>query len=326
MIRIWPNGPDIDNPDGNEPVWGGGKNHPVCYTKNTSPTMFAGFSVTPSIVEPNIGGIDIRAKVGSVVIGWVSGCKLVGTLIEDGSNVDGDVDGIGGGSAVPDSNGVKILTPTLTWEVSCDGASWVSAGNSGPHIMHWTDATPAASPLYDLGLQKACGYVNGDSDIGGKINTGMDADIIYDPGAEHKHDLSIFIAGRGECCCHAAVFCDLVAHVTSNTPTVTYAWCGHSQSWMCYFIYDLIWTATFQCNRPAHDAAQANAHFTYHAAASYSGTIYDPSYGLTGWPNFLEMAPAHTVGGTSYPAASPRYGSSLPSSSHNTGWYCIHNP
>jgi len=53
MITEWPSGIKIDDPDGYTPVWKRTSNpdDPVCYTKNTPPTMFAVFNVTPSVVR-----------------------------------------------------------------------------------------------------------------------------------------------------------------------------------------------------------------------------------------------------------------------------------
>lgn len=322
MIRKWPSGIKIDYPDGNTPVWKktSNPNDPVCYTKNTPPTMFAVFNVTPSI-SPDITGVQVRAKVGGVVIGSASGCKISGTVIEDSSNTDGDVDGISGGSAVPNSNGVKTLTPTFIWEVSFDGTIWCSDSNSGPHTMYWTNATPAALPLlYDLGLQKACGYVNGAADIGNKINIGVDSNIYYDPRYERSHNLNIFSQGSGQCCCHAAVFSLLVSHVTNTIPASVYTWGGCSSSHICYYKYSGWWGPSFKCDRPTHDYPESNPHFTFHVEASYDGVMYDPSYGMTGWPSLIELAPV--VPGNHTAAATQQTGSGLPTTAHYVNWMC----
>jgi len=324
MITEWGGG-NIDDPDGSTAVWvSGGTNDPVCYTKNTAPTMFAAFTVTPNIAEPDISGISVRAKVGGTIIGSASGCKFVGTAIEDGTNTDGDVDGISGGSAIPNSDGVKTLTPTFAWEVSSDGTNWFSAESSGAHTMHFTDATPAASPLYDLGLEKACGYVDGAADIPGEINTDFAAEIYYDPRYETYHDLRIFSSGSGQCCCHADVFCLLISHVTSDSPSSTDAWGGCSPTTHCHFKRTSTGTygPTFQCDRPAHDWPPANPHFAFHVEVSYGGTIYDPSYGLTGWPTLLELAPV--VPGSHPTAATQQTGSYPPATQHLVDWTCPH--
>jgi hypothetical protein len=155
MTRRWTNKTDIDTPDGTVPVWRKVNNpdDPVCWTTNAAPAMFALFTNVPAIGEP-IAGVKVRARVGTNVIGSASGVTLSG-----GSTA---VTGIGGGSAIPGSDGVKTLTPTLTWELSYDdGVSWQPAGSSGAHTMHFIMGSPNETPLYDRALEKACGYAAG---------------------------------------------------------------------------------------------------------------------------------------------------------------------
>jgi PKD repeat protein len=323
MIKKWVNNQDIDNPDGSDPVWTSGINDtdPVCYTKNVSPIMFAKFTVEPSVPEPGVSGVSIRVKVDETIIGSASGCRFRATAIEDSLNTDGDVDRIGGGSAIPQSDGVKTLIPTFAWEVSFDGTIWFPIGSSGPHTMYFIDSGPSASPLYDKGLEKACGYVDGDTDIAGKINTGLAAELYYDPTEETHHDLHIFDTGyyKGQCCCHAAVFSLLVSHVTSSNPSLVYLWGGCSSSVECHYIYGVWWGPTFKCDSPAIDGAPNQPHFTFHVEVDF-GTVYDPSYGTTGLTTFLETAPA--LDGIHPIAATRQTGSGLPGSRHMVPWTC----
>lgn len=320
MITKWPGTTKIDDPDGSTPVWSrAGMNEPVCYTKNTVPTMFANLTVTPEIPEPGISNVWVRCRIGATVIGSTSGCLIVGDAMEDGgANRDGIVSGIGGGAAVPGSNGVKTLSQTLTWEISLDGVTWLPAGASGAHTMYWTDSTPAAlaSSLHDLGLAKACAYVNGDADIGGKICSGFADEIYYDPNGCTSHDLGIFAEGSGQCCCHAAVFSLLVSHVTSSTPSLVYLWGGCSSSTLCSYRYGTWHGPSFQCDSPECDGALYHPHFMFHVEANYAGTVYDPSYGTTGLTNFILTAPAHSP----YPAAVRQAGPSLPGTQHLVMW------
>lgn len=308
VITKWPSGPDIDpNNDSNTPVWGPGVSDPVCYTKNTPVSMFAILTVDPNI-ERTITGVSIRAKDSNSVVGSASGGIIAGARVEDTGNNDGDVDGIGGGSAVPDSNAVKMLTRSFTWEISLDGTNWYPAGTSGPHVMYWTDSTPAASPLYDFGLEKACGYVDGDADIGGRINTGVATDIYYDPGVlPCIHDLGIYTRGYGQCCCHVCLFSLLVSHVRLSTPPSIYAWGGCSSTHICRYEEDGEIFPSFQCNRPSYEGALYHPHFLFHVQSVHYTVIYDPSYGLTQWPSFLCFAPA--VPFVHYTAGSERFGS-----------------
>jgi len=315
MITDWPSGRDIDNPDGSNSVWTNGiiDSDPVCYTKNISPTMFATFTVEPSVPDPGVSGVSIRAKVNDIIIGSASGCSFRATAIEDSLNTDGDVDRIGGGSAIPDSDGVKMLNPAFTWEVSCDGIIWYPIGISGPHTMYFIDSGPSASPLYDLGLEKACGYVDGDTDIAGKINTELADKLYYAPqDGCTNHDLHIFDTGinRGQCCCHAAVFSLLVSHVTNSNPSLVYLWGGCSSSLSCHYNNPPNRLGpTFQCDCPTNDDAPYQPHFTFHVEVD-CGTIYDPSYGTTDLTKFLETACPHPD------AAKRQTGPSRPSSYH----------
>ena len=330
VIKKWPSGPVIDpNNESNTPVWGAGVNDPVCYTKSTPLSMFAVMTVDPNI-ERTIGGVRIRVKDAKdpnnvVIVASGSGYAIAGARIEDMSNTDGDADGIGGVSAVPDSNAVKVLNRSLTWEISLDGTNWCPAGTSGPHTMYWTDSTPAASTLYDLGLAKACGYVGGDPNIGKKVNSGLAGELRYDPHGCTHHDLHIFDPNvpEGQCCCHADVFSLLISHVTSASPPSVYLWGGCSSTTRCHYNYvdgGDTYTTTFRCDAPENDGVPADPHFVFHVEVSYNGTYYDPSYGTTGLTKFTETAPAHAP----YPAAAQQTGSGLPSSRHLVPWTCHH--
>ncbi len=268
MITEW-GGSTIDDPDGSAPIWGGGADDPVCYTKNTSPTMFAGFTITPNIAEPNIPGISVRAKVGGTIIGSASGCKLVGTVIEDGANTDGDVDGISGGSAVPNSNGVKTLTPTFTWEVSDDGTNWFSTENtSGPHTMYWTDATPGESPLYDRGLEHACEYVDGDPDIADEIRDGIhnETAFSYDPGdgTIESNPLSMYNGG-GHVCADFANLMAYLARTVGLSGSTELWWGGIRWSGCDAWVRHPVSGATIEHVQPGDHT------FSYHAVANVGG-------------------------------------------------------
>jgi hypothetical protein len=321
LTTRWPSGNPIDSPDGSSTVWPTGGSC-CCYTKDTVPTIFAVLTVSPSFNE-TVGGLTVRTKVGTTIIGTRSGVRILNGKLEDADNTDGDIDGITGGTAVPGSNVVTKLSPTFVFEISTDGGTtWCGAGSAGPIAMYVTDGTPAAAPLYDLGLDKACGYVNGNADIGGRINTGLDGDIRYDPAGPHYENLSIYGGGRGECCCHSSVFSILIAHVTSTTPTPTYVWGGCSSTVRCHF-YRGWQRPTFRCTAPAHDDSQeVDPHFTYHVVVSYGGVVYDPSYGSTGMPTLTETAPM--VLGQHAAAATRQTAAGLPAQVHDVNWLCPH--
>ena len=293
---------EIDDPDGTAPLWkrAGNPDKPVAYTKNTSPTMFAEFTVTPSVSDP-VENVMIRAKAGSTVIGSASGLKVTGTVVNDAGNADGDVDGIGGSAAVPGSDGVKKLRPSFDWEFSLDGGTtWTSAEASGPHTMYWTESAPlippfrdfggaSYDPLYDKALEKACGYVSGDPDIPGKITVGIDGDINYDPAIllPAGHPLNAYTVAGGSLCADLAVLLRGLMRSVGVDGDVLYIWAGPDAStFLRYRKASEVsagfgqWIYTFRVLRAAHDAAPPNPHFSYHAVVPFGGLLHDPSYGL----------------------------------------------
>ncbi len=207
--------------------------------------------------------------------------------------------------------------------LSGDYGDWISM-NTSSHILYTVDATPAASPLYDLGLDKACRYADGAANFANAINQGIANEIIYNPSCEvYGHGLNIFTVGTGQCCCHADAFSVLVSHVTSSVPIVLYCWGGCSSSYFCHYKMGTWHGPTFRCQRPAEDQVEANPHFTFHAQALFNNVMYDPSYGLTGWASLNEFAnptPDHPVYGTF------QSGTSLPPNTnrHFVDWTCPH--
>lgn len=157
--------------------------------------MFATFAVSPTAGSTYT--TSIRVKNGTTTIASLSNITYSGaTFVVSPINV----------TKVMEST-VKKSTPTFTWEISYDnGTSWLALGNSGPHTMYWTYATPLSPPyrnfnarghttdfppLCDLALEKACGYANGNSILStilSNINQGVDNDIFYAPG--------VFVAGH----------------------------------------------------------------------------------------------------------------------------------
>lgn len=198
-------------------------------------------------------------------------------------------------------------------------SDWIEM-NQSEHVLYTVDSRPSANPLYDLGVDKACRYANGAADFLGAINTGLSNELRYEMGHTYD-DFRIFENGVGQCCCHAAVFQKLVSHVTALPANLDYCWAGCSPNLMCLFYGPTGSTPSFQCQRPAEDAVEANPHFNYHVEVLCNGIVYDPSYGLEGWAPFLETAPPH-------PQASVFQSSfsSLPSNGHLLNWICIHGP
>lgn len=305
LITEAASGAAIDQPDGTVPVWRRTTNpdKPVAYTKNTPPRLFAKFTVTPS--DPaTITGVMVRAKAGGTIVGQASGLVIQNGAIEDAGNRDGDVDGIGGGSALPGADAVRKLTPTLQWEVSLDGGrTWGSALSSGPHVVYVTEGAPLLPPfanedggifppLYDLALEKATTYVDGDPNLAQKITEGIDRDIPYNPGAVIPgHPLNAYTASTGAVCvANALLQRGLMRSVGVDGPVLIKFGGPSTRQWQMYAVplEDLTGrrctvssNATFRVLRAAHDIASPNPHFTYHAVVSYGGRLYDPSYGIS---------------------------------------------
>ena len=139
--------------------------------------------------------------------------------------------------------------------------------------------------------------------------------------------LGIFSARYGQCCCHAYGLSLLLAHVTSEHPTVEYCWGGCANDKICIYNYRGWIGPSFQCQRPAVDYVGADPHFLFHVEVPFRGTVYDPAYGLTGWAPMLEFAPAVTNSTVRHPAAADfKHGLNLPGSLqvHFVNWTCGH--
>ena len=203
---------------------------------------------------------------------------------------------------------------------------WVDM-NCSSHVLYTVDSIPAAIPLYDLGVDKACRYANGSVNYAAAINAGFAGDIYYKPTGCTVHDLGIFSARYGQCCCHAYGLSLLLAHVTSEHPTVEYCWGGCANDTICIYNYRGWIGPSFQCQRPAVDYVGADPHFLFHVEVPFRGTVYDPAYGLTGWAPMLEFAPAVTNSTVRHPAAADfKHGLNLPGSLqvHFVNWTCGH--
>jgi hypothetical protein len=311
-IFQWPTKVEIDKDDADPalgvPIWKriGNPNDPVCYTVSIPVTMFGKFTVTPSI-SPGILGIQVLAKVNGTEIGHAADLILSDTEVDDAANADGDVDGIGSGSPVPDSDKVRTQQQVVAWDWSLLPNSWTRAGDTGQLRMHWAAATPlttgAGDRLYDLALEKACGYANGVENAGipGNVNTGIDGDILYNPLDRilGGHPLGVYDAGEAVCWDNARLMRCLMRSIGIEADIIG-IWGGCGSGVICR--YDLVWDGTswaggglspsFRSAAGAHDSAPATPHFQYHAQCQTMGGRYDPSYGTTGSPTLDEFAPA----------------------------------
>lgn len=303
LITEWTGGALIDSPDGSSPVWKKTANpdKPVAHTKGAQSTLFAKFGITPTLSTAMT--VSVRVKNGTNVVGVKNG-----VVVPSGAT-SVNVEGIATTVSIEGTNTVKKTTPTLTWEMSCDGANWHGVGDSGPHTMYWTDAAPnyppfadfngvTYAPLYDFALEKACSYVNGDSDLFGKIATGIDVDINYkpaDPGLT-GHPLDAYSHSGGCMCADLAYLLRGMLRTIGADGNVTFYWAGpNNTTERLYLQGSTTNEATFRITRALHDGAAANPHFTYHAVVPFGGMLYDPSYGISySSLAFTETSPGET--------------------------------
>jgi len=293
MITKWSDGTQIDSPDGSSPTWKATSNPnlPAAYSKEARITMFAKFAISPSATST---AAKIRVKNGTTVLA-TKDVTLSGSTLS--------VTGITAGSAIEKT--IKTTAPTFAWEISYDGGtSWASIGTSGPHILHWTNAAPLIEPfkdddgftysaLYDLALEKACGYAagavttTGAVDIGaviGNINTGVDTDTNYNPAnsIHSLHPLSAYETTAGIQCSDEANLLRGLLRSIGIDGTVLYIWAGPDASTLRRFTVASTGATnpSFRIIRAAHDSAVVNPHFKFHAVVSTNSKWYDPSYGL----------------------------------------------
>jgi hypothetical protein len=209
---------------------------------------------------------------------------------------------------------VKRAALTLDWSFSLgNGTQWTPTNRTGPHVVYQVFAKPIAKPLYDLALQKACAYVNGNADIAAAINRGIPAELTYDP-AKHVTDpnpLSIYDEKKCLCmnnaqlmeylCKSVGVDCEVV-YVWGGEPpdTLIRYWRGSGLN-PTHKLHPFVWV-TFWVKADQKDDAEKDPHFTYHAQTIVDGKVYDPSYGNSGLIDLIETAPgAVRVTGPKWP-------------------------
>jgi hypothetical protein len=302
QITRWPSGAAIDNPDGSSATWSSkfNPNYPVAYTKGALPTLFTKLGINPALSSLPA---KIRVKNGTTVIAEKAVTLSGSSLTVTGINVTSALE-----------NNVRTTTPNFTWEISYNnGTSWRSFGSSGPHTMHWTYAAPLSPPfrddtgftysaLYDLALQKACGYANGASDLGtiiSNVNTGVDSQINYNPAQDirDQHPLDAYTVFGGCQCADLANLLRGLLRSIGIDGTTLYIWAGpNSSALRRYTVGSSGERPSLRIMRGAHDGStEVNPHFLFHAVVSTNGTWYDPSFGLTySSLSFIETANNNT--------------------------------
>jgi hypothetical protein len=194
---------------------------------------------------------------------------------------------------------VQITKLTLNWSYSLDGGPWIAANSTGPHKIFQVFDTPKESPLYDLALDKSCGKCAGESqinDIAPKINSGIKADLSYDPShnvtGTVSQPLGIYATGRCQCSNNADLLRYLCRSVGIDAEVV-YIWGGRNNTETRYYNGSAgTPIGSFQVLAPPNGGAKKDPHFTFHAETKINGIIYDPSYGNVGLISLNETAPA----------------------------------
>lgn len=301
------------------PTWtqGGSNNinHPVAYqmgTETSKMKLSANISLSPAVPSGQSISAKIRVKKGSQqVITAETPVTLTGSSI--------DVSGIQVTTALETTPKVKKSNYNFAWEISFDGgASWRSMGNSGSHPVYWTYGDPTAQTLqplfknsygdsfmilYDKALEQVTNKLGeGETDVEKivtKVNKGIDADLIYNPGesaSNTTHPLDAYTRPTGtQCSGNANLLRGLLRSVGINAETYYYYGgnntTGVKKAYFYKWRYDPSLPpgdVSFKVLRPAKKDSPAtdlpsNPHFTFHAMVIVNGIAnkrFDPSYGL----------------------------------------------
>jgi hypothetical protein len=283
-------------------------NKPVCYKKSSS-----GLKLTPKLkMNPALSSavtISLKADSSNPAIEFrKDGISLSGTELQltDVAVTSGSLE-----------DKVKITNMNLEWSYSLNGSKWNKIGSTGPHKIYQVQSTPLESTLYDFALEKACGYVNGNSDVAGKINQGIANDLLYDPNLPHSgHPLEYYYPPRRCLCANNAILLRYLCRSIGLNGSVVYIWGGRANNEVFYYYQSSgSGGGSFRVLAPHNDFANANPHFSYHAETTVNGNTYDPSYGNNGLINLNETAPG----------ASRQTGSNFPPAITNfSTWSCPH--
>ncbi|MGD8451089.1 MAG: hypothetical protein PVJ57_04670 [Phycisphaerae bacterium] len=199
------------------------------------------------------------------------------------------------------SDRVLISEVVLRWSYSHDKKTWYRMFTTGPHKIYQVADTPLENPLYTKALEKACGYVNGQTDVAGFINKGLRADKQtprYVPGADLKLSKVLSTYGKKKCqCTDYAKLMHYLCRSVGLVSSLVYMWGGTGPTNCAFYLtrtkrkkwvnlgvtitkpHILKYGCTFQVTAPKNGAAQKDPHFKFHAMTKYGGTTYDPTYG-----------------------------------------------
>lgn len=292
----------VIDPDDNAPTWVSGRSTNdqflVAYTKGTRPTIFAKLTVEQA--NSNYTTATVRFKDDGLVMGQIQNVSV-------GANGNVSLSNIPLSTDPRDFTRVKKSLYTYDWEISFDGSSWVSIGSSGPHEVHWLQASPigpefrnpdsAPNPtrtyagLYDEALRHATAKTgDGLTDLDQIIEAvtkGVDADLPYNPGrlSPDRNPLRIYLDPdpSQQCSDNVALLRGLLRSIGIDG-TQKYYWGGNpsNKDHHVFIPPGTSQLATAQFPRPANDTGiPANPYFTFHSTLTAgSGKSFDPSYGI----------------------------------------------
>jgi hypothetical protein len=171
--------PWIEETDGTVPTWKATANpkFPVAYLKGTSPTLWAKFSITPTLTTSQ--SAQIRVLNGNIPL---TSSPMTATLI--GSEVRVNNIGIPFSNLEPDPRASVAVRKTdyeFTWQISFDnGNTWRNLDKKTEHDIHWLYSNPTTS---EDTFQT---FKNGD---GGLFYGLFDVALEYSTGATEKIEL-----------------------------------------------------------------------------------------------------------------------------------------
>lgn len=269
------------------PTWkkAGNPDKPVCcHRKSKSIKLAPKLTINPA--PKSTINVSLRAKSSiPAIVFQKDGVSISGssTSLSDIPIVSGELE-----------DKVRISSLTLDWSYSTDGgATWIPMNSTGPQKIYLVQDSPKIARLYDFALKKACGYVDGDANSLGKINTEIAKELKYDPAAfVAGHPLKIYDTKTCLCMNNAKLMRYLCRSIGIDA-TVKYVWGGRAPDEVLFFHSTSgLNYGSFQVIAPVNDLAVKDPHFTYHAETVVGGTTYDPSYGTTGLITLAETAPA----------------------------------
>lgn len=248
------------------------------------------------------------------------------------------------GGQLPDK--VMICNLPLCWAYSYDGKTWVNMGRTGPHKIFLVVSDPLAKlssrtddqALYNFGLGKACGYVNGDGDNPLAICKEIQADTatpIYNPFTSSSSDMPLkFYSHKGGCVCLS--FGQLMHYLCQTIgldADLQYVYGGQPDKEMRYTHGVVIkktgakatGTASFRVKAPKKNKAPVDSHFYYHSVVKQGASQYDPTYAVI-WKDSTADEVALKKSGKTYgpDKYALRTAGKMASSRANEGWRCPH--